>query len=98
MTMRILAPMAGLFLAAACAPMPEQTPPPAGGDMAYKPCRVEDYQSYVGRNRSQVPTAPEGQIFRVLCSTCAATMDYRENRVNFVYDQQTGVVQQVKCG
>jgi hypothetical protein len=45
-----------------------------------------------------VPSAPEGQTFRLLCTTCAATMDYRENRVNFVYDEATGVIQQVKCG
>jgi len=98
MTIRIMAPIAGLLLATACAPMPDRTPPVDGGDMAYKPCRVEDYQSYVGRNRAEIPTAPEGQTFRVLCTTCPATMDYRENRVNFVFDQATGVVQQVKCG
>ncbi len=97
MTIRIMAPIAGLLLATACAPMPDQTPP-VGGETAYKPCRVEDYQSYIGRNRSEIPTAPEGQTFRVLCTTCPATMDYRENRVNFVFDQATGVVQQVKCG
>jgi hypothetical protein len=34
----------------------------------------------------------------VLCTTCIATMDYRENRVNFVYDEASGVIQQVKCG
>ncbi|MBA4806177.1 hemolysin [Brevundimonas sp.] len=89
---------AGLALSA-CAPT--ETPgtgPMPGGDAAFKACKVEDYQSYVGRNRSTIPTAPEGQSFRVLCTTCAATMDYRENRVNFVYDEATGVIQQVKCG
>jgi len=34
----------------------------------------------------------------VLCTTCAATMDYRENRVNFVYDEATNIVREVKCG
>ena len=89
---------AGLALSA-CAPT--ETPAAGaapGGDSAFKGCKVEDYQAYVGRNRSTVPSAPEGQTFRVLCTTCAATMDYRENRVNFVYDEATGVIQQVKCG
>jgi len=45
-----------------------------------------------------LPSAPAGQTFRVLCTTCAATMDYRENRVNFVYDEATGVIREVKCG
>jgi hypothetical protein len=89
---------AGLALSA-CAPMetPGNNPTP-GNDTAFKACKVEDYQAYVGRNRSTVPSAPEGQTFRVLCTTCAATMDYRENRVNFVYDEASGVIQQVKCG
>lgn len=89
---------AGLALAS-CAPTEAhvviRTP---GAEGAFKPCKVEDYQAYVGRNRSTVPSAPDGQTFRVLCTTCAATMDYRENRVNFVYDEASGVIQQVKCG
>lgn len=93
---------AGALGLAACAPTspvaPPVTPPMTGPETAFKPCKVEDYQAYVGRNRSTVPTAPEGQTFRVLCTTCPATMDYRENRVNFVFDQATGVIQQVKCG
>ena len=52
----------------------------------------------MGRNRSTIPTAPEGRIFRVLCSSCAATMDYRENRVTFTYDDKTNVVTRVSCG
>jgi hypothetical protein len=89
---------AGVALSA-CAPVepPVEIRTP-GGEGAFKACKVEDYQAYVGRNRSTVPSAPEGQTFRVLCSSCAATMDYRENRVNFVYDEASGVIQQVKCG
>ena len=81
----------------ACAPVQTVEPSP-GSDTAFKACKVSDYQSYVGRNRSTIPTAPAGQTFRVLCTTCAATMDYRENRVNFVYDEATDIVREVKCG
>ena len=89
---------AGLALSA-CAPTETaETIMTPGAGAAFKACKVEDYQAYVGRNRSTVPSAPEGQTFRVLCTTCAATMDYRENRVNFVYDEGSGVIQQVKCG
>jgi hypothetical protein len=89
---------AGLALSA-CAPVEggDATPTP-GSDTAFKACKVEDYQSYVGRNRSTIPAAPEGQTFRVLCTTCVATMDYRENRVNFVYEESSGVIREVKCG
>ena len=90
---------AGVLGLSACAPVDGADPMPGPGDQtAFKPCKVEDYQSYVGRNRSTIPAAPAGQTFRVLCTTCAATMDYRENRVNFVYEESTGVVREVKCG
>ena len=88
---------AGALTLSACAPMQTVDPTP-GSDTAFKACKVADYQSFVGRNRSTLPTAPAGQTFRVLCTTCAATMDYRENRVNFVYDEATNIVREVKCG
>jgi hypothetical protein len=88
---------AGALTLSACAPVASTGPAP-GGDTAFKACKVSDYQSYVGRNRSTIPTAPAGQTFRVLCTTCAATMDYREDRVNFVYDEATDIVREVKCG
>ena len=71
---------AGALALSACAPTQTATPPTSGSETAFKACKVEDYQSYVGRNRSTIPTAPAGQTFRVLCTTCPATMDYRENR------------------
>ena len=88
---------AGALAVSACAPVQTAEPAP-GSDTSFKACKVSDYQSYVGRNRSAIPTAPAGQTFRVLCTTCAATMDYRENRVNFVYDETTNIVREVKCG
>lgn len=89
---------AGVFALSACAPTQTTTPHTSGSETAFKACKVEDYQSYVGRNRSTIPTAPAGQTFRVLCTTCPATMDYRENRVNFVFDEATNIVKDVKCG
>ncbi|MBC1183684.1 hypothetical protein ABIB58_003053 [Brevundimonas sp. UYEF29] len=88
---------AGALAVSACAPV-QTAEPASASDTAFKACKVSDYQSYVGRNRSAIPTAPAGQTFRVLCTTCAATMDYRENRVNFVYDEATDIVREVKCG
>ena len=62
-------------------------------------CKAGDYQEYVGRTRSTIPAdAPAGRTFRVLCSSCAATMDFRDNRVNFTYDDKTNVVTRVSCG
>lgn len=90
---------AGALGLAACAPTQEAgETPPTWSNAEFKPCKVEDYQSYVGQNRSTVPSPPQGQTFRVLCTTCAATMDYRENRVNFVFDEATNIIKEVKCG
>ncbi|KAK0329555.1 hypothetical protein LTR94_036323, partial [Friedmanniomyces endolithicus] len=81
------------FLAlAACAPTQGGATPTPGGEAIPVACKASDSQEYVGRNRSTIPTAPEGRIFRVLCSSCAATMDYRENRVTFTNDDKTNLV------
>lgn len=96
-TMLMLTAFASAVALSACAPMQESAPA-AGGEAAPVTCKASDYQEYVGRNRSTIPTAPAGRIFRVLCSTCAATMDYRDNRVTFTYDDKTNVVTRVSCG
>lgn len=92
-----LSAAAGFLALAACAPTPGTTTAPVG-EATPVACKASDYQEYVGRNRSTIPTAPEGRIFRVLCTTCAATTDYRDNRVTFTYDDKTDIVTRVSCG
>jgi hypothetical protein len=95
-TILMLTAFAGAVALSACAPTHE-----AGGSGEPTPvaCKASDYQEYVGRNRSTIPAdAPRGRIFRVLCSSCAATMDFRDNRVNFTYDDKTNIVTRVSCG
>ena len=98
-TFLTLTAVAGFMALSACAPsqVGGATPAP-GGEATPVACKASDYQDHVGRNRSTIPTAPEGRIFRVLCSSCAATMDYRDNRVTFTYDDKTDVVTRVSCG
>jgi len=95
-----LSAAAGFLALAACAPTQGGgTTTAPGGEATPVACKASDYQEYVGRNRSTIPAeAPRGRIFRVLCSTCAAKMDYRENRVTFTYDDKTNVVTRVSCG
>ena len=97
-TMLMLTAFAGAVALSACAPTQDAAPAP-GAEPTPVACKAGDYQEYVGRNRSTSPAdAPRGRIFRVLCSSCAATMDYRDNRVNFTYDDKTNVVTRVSCG
>jgi hypothetical protein len=95
-TMLMLTAFAGAVALSACAPSQESAP---GVETTPVACKASDYQEYVGRNRSTIPAdAPRGRIFRVRCSSCAATMDYRDNRVTFTYDDKTNVVTRVSCG
>lgn len=94
----LLAALGGLTLAA-CAPMEGgdggSAPPPGDGP---DQCKAAQYQSYVGRNRSTLPPKPTGETWRVTCTTCPVTMDYNPTRLNILYDEQTGIIRQVKCG
>lgn len=86
------------LLAAACAPVtagdPSLTPPSDGPAQ----CRADQYQRYIGRNRSELPARPAGEVWRVTCTTCPVTMDFNPARLNFLFEETTGVIRDVKCG
>ena len=94
--MKAILILAGALALGACAA--EQagpTPLPVDGP---DQCRASAYQRFVGQNRSALPAQPAGETWRVVCSTCAMTMDYRPDRLNIVYDTQTNIIREVKCG
>lgn len=82
----------------ACAMPPHEggpgVPPPQSEDQ----CRASQYQNLIGQNRSQIPERPPGATWRVTCTSCPVTMDWRPDRLNILYDQETGVIREVKCG
>ena len=99
MTLKVVSTLSALSLLAlaACAPKAatdqDMTIVDASGPTQ---CHAEDWQSYVGKPRSSLPQAPQGMSFRVACDTCAVTMDYRSNRVTFVYDDKN-VITRATC-
>lgn len=97
MKRQLLVLSAAGLLAGACAPVQaEPTPaPPADGPSL---CKADQYQRYIGRNRSELPARPADETWRVTCTTCPVTMDYNPRRLNILYDQSTGVIREVKCG
>jgi hypothetical protein len=95
-------------LAACASPKTEMA---AGGDKipkqeivdATKPvaadaCGAHAYQSLVGKMRSEIPAQPAGANWRVACTACAVTMDYRPDRLNIFFDEKTQAIKEVKCG
>jgi hypothetical protein len=88
-------------LLAACGTTPPVTvvpgeprlPPPSEDT-----CRAGTYASTLGQDYRQVPPAPQGRVFRVVCTTCAMTMDFNPERLNFFYDEANGKVVRLSCG
>lgn len=101
---------AGVLLAlGACTPTPDigQTPPatpapdhqhtPAPAPVADQ-CGAAEAQRYVGRPRTEIPVPVLPNLQRVACTTCPVTMDFSPRRLNFLFDADTGVIKEVKCG
>ncbi|HYC98647.1 hemolysin [Brevundimonas sp.] len=93
MKIPLLSLAAAGLLAAACAPI-EPVPPDGGPSQ----CRADQYQRFIGRNRSELPAKPANETWRVTCTTCPVTMDYSPSRLNILYAQSTGIIREVKCG
>lgn len=73
---------------------PPLPPPPKEPDH----CGAAEAQKFVGRPRSEIPIPLKPNSQRVACTTCPMTMDFRQDRLNFLFDAATGVVKEVKCG
>ena len=69
-------------------------PPVAGADQ----CGAADLAYLVGKPRSEIPVPIDPTRRRVYCTTCMVTQDYDPSRLDIVFDAQTGLIKQVKCG
>ncbi|HYE43643.1 MAG TPA: I78 family peptidase inhibitor [Caulobacteraceae bacterium] len=88
--------IAAVVALSACASAPDAAEHPSvQRDIA---CGAPDYQYLVGKNRSEIPAAPAGAIWRVHSTEDAVTMDYNPRRLNIVWDAKTGIVKTVSCG
>lgn len=91
------------------APPTSAPPPPAPAPVAPQPapptltpaadaCGAAAAQHLVGRPRSEAPVPLKPELQRVMCTTCPATMDYNQNRLNILFDATTGLIKEVRCG
>lgn len=86
------------LLVVSCAPVDAGDPAPMPPEDGPTRCKADQYQRYVGRNRSELPARPSGEVWRVTCTTCPVTMDYSPSRLNILFEESTGVIREVKCG
>lgn len=61
-------------------------------------CKAGELQWLVGKPRTEIPVPVEVVNRRVACTTCPVTEDYSPYRLNIFYDQETGLVETVRCG
>ncbi|WP_297511452.1 peptidase inhibitor I78 [uncultured Caulobacter sp.] len=93
------------------APPPPPTTPTAPPAIALPPapprgvneepkdqCGLKEARAFVGKPRTSLPAPVDPSRWRVACTTCPVTMDYRADRLNILFNADTGVVQEVKCG
>ena len=75
-------------------PATTATVAPVKGDT----CGAAALQYLVGKANTEAPPPVDPSKRRVYCSACHITMDYRSDRVNIVFDKETGNITEVKCG
>ena len=68
--------------------------PQMDGDL----CHAAELQSLVGQPRTEIPVPVDVINRRVACTTCPITEDYSPYRLNIFFDQETGIVEEVRCG
>ena len=80
-----------LGLVAACAPVPVTEPPRSAR------CDAAASRSLIGSHVGAV-TFPRDANVRLVCTTCAATMDHDPDRLNLRFDEAMGIIKAVDCG
>lgn len=73
-------------------------PPPPRNQEPPDSCGARPLQYLVGRPRTEIPIPLEPARRRVVCSTCPMTQDFSAYRQTIIYDAQTGLVKEVRCG
>ena len=70
-------------------------PPPENPD---DPCEAKRFGYLVGKPKGDVPVPPPNRTWRVYSTTDAVTEDYNPQRMNVMWDADTGIVKSVTCG
>ena len=103
-----------LVLAACAAPPPKESPQIVGlrpvvinpepldippiPEPVKDSCGAWELQDLIGKPRSQVPAPVYPERRRMACTTCPVTQDFRADRLTILFDAETGIVKELKCG
>jgi hypothetical protein len=98
MKIRIPGVIVTALLASGCAPAFVGAPPPSLEDTRPDQCHAANYRQYVGSQSDVLPARQPDEVWRITCTTCPVTLDYDPRRLNFLFDEATGVIREVKCG
>lgn len=61
-------------------------------------CRAAEMQWLIGKPRTDIPVPVEVVNRRVACTTCPITEDYSAYRLNIFFNEESGLIEQVRCG
>lgn len=61
-------------------------------------CRAGEMQWLVGKPKTEIPVPVDVVNRRVACTTCPVTEDFSPHRLNIFFNEQTGIIEQVRCG
>lgn len=75
-------------------PAPSEPATPAPSD----DCGAAERQDWIGRARSDLPSAPAGATWRVYETGQPVTMDFSANRLNIEIDPTSQKVVRLSCG
>jgi len=73
------------------------TPTAPADPTSPRQCDASSAQSLIGSHVGAVDFAAGAEV-RIVCTTCPTTRDYRADRLNVRFDQQTGIIEKVDCG
>ncbi|WP_298747463.1 I78 family peptidase inhibitor [uncultured Brevundimonas sp.] len=61
-------------------------------------CGAGELQWLVGKPKTDIPVPVDVVNRRVTCTTCPVTEDYSPHRLNIFFNEQTEIIEQVRCG
>ena len=61
-------------------------------------CRAGELQWLVGKPKTEIPVPVDVVNRRVTCTTCPVTEDFSPHRLNIFFNEETDIVEQVRCG